>query len=174
MKKLLLTILTIILIPLSSSGEESAWSRIEKGWSRMPIRVYLNETGDYTKMIEAGFKDWEEKSDGEVRFKFVTKPHSGYANITVNLVRNFKDATAGRTEAQMGVNKIYKSSIDIGLYSANGRTFTQPEVDIVIRHEIGHALGLPHDDDKKSIMYPYVILGQSITEKDIENLMELY
>ena len=174
MIKLIFIILTIFLTPLAGYCGDEAWSKIEKGWSRMPIRVYLDNTGDYSTMIEEGFEDWEEKTDGEVRFKFVTKPHSGYANITVKLVRNFSDKTAGLTKAQMGVNKIYKSNIDIGLYSSNGRKFSEEELAIIIRHEIGHSLGLPHSNDKNSTMFPYVLPGQSITDKDIENLMELY
>lgn len=174
MKKLILLTFTILITTLAGHCGDEAWSKIEKGWSRMPIRIYLDNTGDYTTMIEEGFNEWEEKTDGEVRFKFVTRPHSGYANITVKLVRNFTDSTAGLTKAQMGVNKIYKSNIDVGLYSANGRKFSNEELAIIIKHEIGHSLGLPHSNDKKSIMFPYVLRGQSITDKDIENLMELY
>lgn len=86
----------------------------------------------------------------------------------------FTDQTAGRTSANIGVNNIFKSKIDIGIHSQNGRKFSQEELDIIIRHEIGHALGLGHDEDKKSIMYPYVLRGQSITQNDISKLLELY
>ena len=174
MKKLFVILITMIISASSAHAGDDAWAKIERGWSRMPIKVYLDNTGDYSEMIKAGFAEWEEKSDEEVRFSFVTKPHSGYANITVRLVRNFTDNTAGRTNAQMGVNKIYKSKIDIGLHDKNGRKFSNPELDIIIKHEIGHSLGLPHSKDPKSIMFPYVLPEQNINEQDVENLLELY
>ena len=71
-------------------------------------------------------------------------------------------------------NNIYKSNIDIGLHSSSGRVYSKPELNIVIRHEIGHSLGLGHSKIKTSIMYPYILPGQSISDKDIENLLELY
>ena len=173
-KKLFILLLFLITSAIPAFAGDDAWAKIERGWSRMPIRVYLDNTGNYSDMIKAGFADWEEKTDEEVRFKFVTKPHRGYANITVRLVRNFTDNTVGRTNAQMGVNNIYKSRIDIGLFSPSGRRFSKPELEIVIRHEIGHALGLPHSKNQKSIMFPYVLPGQSIIDENIKNLLELY
>ena len=174
MKNFILAILCILLAAPCVFAEGEAWDTIKKGWSRMPIKVYLDDTGNFTDSIKEGFEDWEEKSDQKVRFAFVTKPHAGYANITVKIVDKFTDETAGLTSAQMGVNKIYKSSIDIGTHALDGRPFSEKELDIIIRHEIGHSLGLKHTKDIKSIMFPYVIIGQSITDDDLKDLFELY
>jgi len=174
MKNFILTVLCIMLAAPCVFAEGEAWDTIKKGWSRMPIKVYLEDTGELTNQIKEGFNDWEEQSDDKVRFSFLTKPHSGYANITVRVVEKFTDETAGLTSAQMGVNKIYKSKIDIGTHALDGRPFSEKEIDIIIRHEIGHSLGLKHTKDVKSIMFPYVLPGQSITQDDLNDLWELY
>lgn len=173
-KRIILILFILIFAGLNSFADDG-WSKITRGWSTMPIKVYLLDTGSKTDMIHEGFKDWENKTSGKVRFRFVTKPHSGYANITVSVKDSFNDEKAGITFAQMGVNNIYKSNIEIGLKNLYTKeNFTDDMLKIIIRHEIGHALGLPHSADKKSIMYPYALPGQSITQKDLEKLMELY
>ena len=140
----------------------------------MPIKVYLDNTGQYSEIIKSGFSAWEKVTDEEIRFKFVTKPHAGYANITVRIVSNFTDNKIGLTKAQMGVNKIYKSNVDIGLKDPNGIKFTSKELELITIHEIGHSLGLPHSQNPKSIMYPYAMPGQSILKEDVEKLLDLY
>lgn len=175
MKKFILVLLCLVFsTPFAFSKDEDGWDKITRGWSRMPIRVYLDNTGNYSDAIKNGFNEWEEKSDEKVRFKFVTKSHSGYAEIKVVMVEKFTDSTAGLTSAQMNVNKIGKSTVQIGINAPDGRPFTNSELNIIIRHEIGHALGLNHTDDPKSIMYPIVLPGQSITSDDLSDLWELY
>lgn len=175
MKKFITAVFVLMLTGVSAISAENNWDKITRGWSTMPIKVYLDNTGDKTKMIEAGFKTWEEKTSGKIRFKFVTKPHSGYANIVITTTDNFNDEKAGITHAQFGVNNIYKSSIEIGLKNAVSREkFTDDLLEIIIIHEIGHALGLNHSPDRKSVMYPYAILGQKIQQEDLDNLLKLY
>ena len=41
-------------------------------------------------------------------------------------------------------------------------------------HEIGHALGLGHTQDKESIMYPYNDPKRKITQEDIDLIYKIY
>lgn len=173
-KKILLLILALLFSVTSVMAGGEAWNKIKRGWSIMPIKVYLDNTDPYTNIIKSGFLAWEKVTDEEIRFKFVTKPHAGYANITVRIVPNFTDNKIGLTKAQMGVNKIYKSNVDIGLKASNGIKFTSKELELITIHEIGHSLGLPHSPNPKSIMYPYAMPGQRILDEDIEKLLNLY
>lgn len=176
MKNFILVILLMFVsCPCAFSKEKpEGWDSVTRGWSRMPIRVYLDETGEHTEAIQEGFEDWQELSDEKVKFKYVTKAHSGYAEIKVRITEKFSDHTAGLTTAQMNVNKIGKSVVEISTHKANGEPNTEEEMDIIIRHEIGHALGLKHSEDPRSTMYPILLPGQSITNDDLENLWELY
>ena len=46
--------------------------------------------------------------------------------------------------------------------------------EIILMHEYGHILGLLHENDEESIMYPHINDKMSLTEKNIEALNYLY
>lgn len=75
MKKVLILALLLICTALTcyAAEKKTGWDKVTRGWSRMPIRIYLDETGDYTSMIKSGFSDWESKSGRKVRFTYITK-----------------------------------------------------------------------------------------------------
>ncbi len=51
------------------------------------------------------------------------------------------------------------------------------DVESVALHEFGHAVGLPHNNDVNSVMYPYLAQDttkRQLTFKDVENVLCLY
>jgi predicted Zn-dependent protease len=41
-------------------------------------------------------------------------------------------------------------------------------------HEIGHALGLPHEDDEESVMYPAYKGVHELSDADVKRIRKLY
>ena len=54
-----------------------------------------------------------------------------------------------------------------------GRLLPERQVELTAAHEMGHALGLPHSDDPRDVMYP-ANTATSLTAKDYRALHALY
>ena len=65
------------------------------------------------------------------------------------------------------------AEVIVALHDSDGDTFPPGEVSEILRHEIGHALGLGHARDRGMIMYP-ASTQLDITERDKETLHLLY
>lgn len=63
----------------------------------------------------------------------------------------------GITNYEYADNNIIKlSNIEISMQSAGEEKLTDGVVKATIIHELGHAIGLDHSNDKNDIMYPYI------------------
>lgn len=182
MKRFLLVILALFTITLSCISADP------DRWLSMPIYVYIPQYGNYSRLMQQAFVAWEKKSNGMVRFKFVSSPSS--ANIEVE----FTDfVVCGRTEATgmaVGCTQKYygkrghysKAYVTIGTkqyqYEIIDRqrvrkTVERPLDNIygVMLHEAGHAIGLDHSQSAGSIMYPYDLKTMQYLTNDDLNLL---
>lgn len=165
----------------------------------MPIPVWFS--GLCGPLLRASVKSaaekWGDASKGKVSFKFVTKkpqwfdyaigfdagtqngwigdehvlattwfpagidaPHIQYTNTTFNM-RVFKWHRGNPAYAPAKSNKLADRA--------------QADFDAVSLHELGHAIGLPHSENPKDIMYQYIHEGDgSLTVGDIKLLLDLY
>ena len=82
---------------------------------------------------------------------------------------NFKrDSWVGQPN-QQGVTYNYNDSktsfysvVDINAYNwrFDSKVFYSVDLESIMLHELGHAIGIEHSDDPKAAMYPYLDIGQ--------------
>jgi hypothetical protein len=61
----------------------------------------------------------------------------------------------GRTDRARDSNGwIVGANIVVALHDSAGRVFMPNELAGIVRHEVGHALGLDHSKDRTTMMYP--------------------
>ena len=78
---------------------------------------------------------------------------------------NLKDVLAAKPEE--GLYKGSQDEIDIYL------TKNKAELVHTLAHEMGHALGLPHNSNPKSIMYPFTSEALVATKEDLADLQQV-
>ena len=128
----------------------------------LEYKIYVNDQPDalpldHVSTLVNSFKVWEdeefEAKDGKkVKINFVTTKTKTNANLWVTwVVRDMGEGVLGHANLGKGIVEVA-----LGGYGCDGnfQLFHVDTVEYIMTHELGHGIGLPHSEDKNSIMFP--------------------
>lgn len=125
------------------------------------MRVYVSTSSPiagfdphYPQMARDVFGEWSD-AGFPLRFTFIYDSTS--ADITIGWVERFgaeEGQRIGVTErTQTSDFRIANAAIVVANHDSTGRPLSSVAVGGILRHEVGHALGLNHANDPSSVMY---------------------
>jgi len=163
-------------------------------WSHDPVTVYITlQKGvdpSYRAEVLKALTDWSDAlksasgNSGAFDFNVLDTPQSKKtpADITITLKKN-TGAVLGSAQLSPSGETIVSAKIVLATQNSMGLPLGKEDFRNILRHELGHALGLGHANDNgigaKDLMYPYydfITVGYDVypSNFDLNALIKLY
>lgn len=178
MKRVIILFCLIVIYIMSFVGYANA--AIGKWYNPTSLKTYIQPGHKRTVMMKHAFAEWSRLTNNRLVFRYVNSPR--LAQIKVYFVKKI-DVTEPNLDKSIGLTRsrttghakqFTRAEIYIADQTQDGRTLSNDEVYTVMLHEIGHAVGLEHSKNPKSVMYLGADVIQEISKADLETLAKLY
>lgn len=141
-------------------------------WDHSPITVYIDNINvpehyspTYIKQVENALDYWENGGNRKLKYdpKFSLADTENEADIYIMWVENLEEY-AGVKKGVAGIARPYEVNgkymrvniiLEVGNYQGySWKQYGDANMLELVKHELGHALGLGHSNDRRDIMYP--------------------
>lgn len=162
----------MLVLPTAPAASEFNYPRIsDHPWDHSPITVYIDNKSipphynpTYYTQVQKALNYWAEGGNGKLEYTPVFKiVNSKKADIRIRWVEDLQKyqgvppGVAGDTVPFIVNGRFMRVDITLGVgYSQWGEwvSYSDTAMLAIAKHELGHALGLDHSNDKQDIMYP--------------------